>query len=52
MGRKRKQVSEIAVESIEFVYRPGFEKEWAEVVSNILHHQIKEGLKEQGIDDI
>ena len=47
MGRKRKTCEEsITFGNLEFSYRPGFERDWAEIVAGLIFTQIKHQMQE------
>lgn len=49
IGRKRKSSTyELHLDSLEFVYKPNFEKEWSEVLASVIYQRIKGQLNEGG----
>jgi hypothetical protein len=49
MGRNKKSVPDERLEigKLEFVFEPGFEKDWANVLASYIYHQIKKDIKEK-----
>jgi hypothetical protein len=53
MGRHKKSVTDEKLEigKLEFVFEPGFEKDWANVLASYIYFQIKDNLKKE-VDDL
>jgi hypothetical protein len=49
MGRYKNSSSDERLEigKLEFVFEPGFEKDWANVLASYIYHQIKKDIKEK-----
>ncbi len=38
---------DLEIGRLEFVYEPGFEKDWANVLASYIYHEIKEDIKRE-----
>jgi hypothetical protein len=49
MGRPKKTRTDKALEigRLEFVYEPGFERDWANVLASYIFHEIREDIKRE-----
>lgn len=54
MGRHKKWETEQKLEigKLEFVFEPGFEKDWANVLASYIYYQIKEDIEKEVSDSL